>query len=47
MPSMSVGDVFLNASNYHQFKKENKLFILGLSKHKDCPYCCISERILS
>jgi hypothetical protein len=44
---MSVGDVILNASNYYQFKKENKLFLLGLSKHKDCPYCCISERILS
>lgn len=39
----------MTRSNYHQFKKDNKLFVLGLSSSDphECTHCCTTEHILS
>lgn len=44
-PNLSVGDVHLTTSNYMKFKKENKLFVLGISD-SECVHCCHSEPLL-
>ena len=39
LPNLSVGDVWLDSGNFPQFKKSNKLFILGIS-NSQCDTCC-------
>ena len=45
MPPLSVGDKNLTQSNFIEFKKSNKLFVLGISDSQ-CKECCQSEPIL-
>ena len=48
LETLSVGDVELTSANYIPFKKDNRLFVLGISNRdiKNCPLCCMTERIL-
>ena len=45
LPNLSVGDFNITNGNYLQFKKQNKLFVLGISDSA-CSECCTSESIL-
>ena len=45
LPNLSVGDFNITNGNYVQFKKQNKLFVLGISDSA-CSECCTSESIL-
>ena len=42
---MAVGDFNLTDKNYNLFKKQNTLFIVGMSD-SECTLCCTSERFL-
>ena len=42
---MSIFDEILDDSNYYEFKKQNKLFILGVTD-STCPTCCQDEPLL-
>ena len=44
-PNLAVGDALLNAENFDEFKKDNKLFVLGVSD-SNCGECCVSEPLL-
>ena len=46
LPNLSVGSIHLNQNNYMQFKKENRLFVLGMSD-KNCEECCLAEELLN
>lgn len=46
LPNLSVGDVVLTKTTYDKFKKDNNIFILGLSD-STCSGCCVSEPMLS
>ena len=46
MPNLSVGDIVLTQPAYEKFKKDNNLFVLGLSD-STCSACCVSEPMLS
>lgn len=39
LPSLSVSDVVLDQRSFLRFKKENKLFVLGISD-SSCKHCC-------
>eukprot|EP00347_Sterkiella_histriomuscorum_P004030 403362013 len=45
LPHLSVGDVNLTAKNYEKFKRENEVFILGISDNQ-CDHCCFTEGML-
>ena len=45
LPNLKVGDIQLNSNNFNKFKKDNKLFVLGISD-SDCDDCCSSEPLL-
>lgn len=45
-PNLSVGDIQLSDNNFYEFKKNNKLYILGISD-SDCPQCCTTEDLLN
>jgi hypothetical protein len=40
-----VGDINLSDKSYESFKKQNQLFILGMSD-SNCERCCQSEPLL-
>ena len=44
-PNLSIGDTFLTTSNFMKFKKDNQLFVLGISD-SECVHCCHSELLL-
>jgi len=41
-----VGDQMLDSKNYYDFKKKNKVFILGVSD-SNCVECCQDEPLLA
>lgn len=45
LPNFAVSDYNLTDKNYNTFKKQNPLFIIGLSD-SDCALCCTTERLL-
>lgn len=45
-PNLSVGDVNLTVSNFDKFKKDNEVFILGISDSQ-CEHCCYTEGMLN
>jgi len=45
-PHFSAGDLNLTKDNYEEFKKQNKVFLLGLSD-SECTKCCYMERMIS
>ena len=45
MPNMSVGNINLTDKNYVKFKKQNSLFIIGMTDSQ-CDLCCSTESIL-
>ena len=46
LPNLSVGDVNLTDANFEQFKKDNDVFIIGISDIQ-CDRCCITENLLN
>lgn len=44
-PNLSAGSVNLTQNNYMQFKKDNRLFVLGISD-MNCEDCCVAEDLL-
>jgi hypothetical protein len=44
-PNLSVGDMNITANNFDKIKKENEVFILGISDIQ-CDTCCFTEGIL-
>lgn len=45
LPNLAVSDFNLTDKNYNSFKKQNPLFVIGLSD-SDCALCCTTERLL-
>lgn len=45
LPNLAVSDFNLTDKNYNSFKKQNPLFIIGVSD-SDCALCCTTERLL-
>ena len=45
MPTLSIGDYNLTQNNFMKFKKQNKLFVLGIADSQ-CRSCCQSEPML-
>ena len=45
LPTLSIGDYNLTQNNFMKFKKQNKLFVLGIADSQ-CRSCCQSEPML-
>jgi hypothetical protein len=45
LPNLAVSDLNLTDKNYDLFKKQNPLFIVGMSD-ENCPLCCTTEVFL-
>ena len=45
LPNLIVGDVFLEDSNFYEYRKTNKFFVLGVSDGS-CATCCRDEPLL-
>jgi len=46
MPTLKIGNILLDRSNYDKFTKDNEVFIFGVSD-SSCPECCSSEPLLA
>lgn len=46
MPTLKIGNILLDKSNYEKFTKENEVFIFGVSD-STCEECCSSEPLLA
>jgi len=45
MPNLSIGDVNLTQATFDQFKRDNEVFLLGISDIQ-CDHCCYTEGLL-
>jgi len=45
LPNLSVGDVNITGDTFEWFKKENEVFVLGISDNQ-CDHCCFTEGLL-
>jgi hypothetical protein len=42
---LSVGDIKIKEKSFDKFKKENEVFIVGISDNQ-CDHCCFTEGLL-